>query len=284
MHTTRTPRILVTAATGKTGRRITQRLGAHGIAVRAGSRAAVPPFDWEHPSTWPAALDGATAAYIAYSPDLAMPGAVDTVDAFCRAATDAGVNKLVLLAGRGEPAARAAEDVVRRSGARWTIVRASFFAQNFSEDHLYEPIVAGELALPAGDVAEPFVDADDIADVVTAALLDERHDGQTYDVTGPRLMTFADAVAEISVAAAREVRYVAVTPAEYLADAVEHGVPMPLAEALTELFVEVLDGRNAHLGHGVRDALGRRPRDFRDYAVATAASGTWAPTDMAAPR
>ena len=277
MNTSPQPLVLVTGGTGKTGRRIIQRLTARGLAVRCGSRSATPAFDWNDASTWSAALADVTSVYIAYSPDITMPGAVDIVREFCDAATAAGVEQLVLLAGRGEEEAEASESIVRASGARWTIVRASWFAQNFSEDFLYDSVLAGEILLPAGDHGEPFVDVDDIADVAVAAIADGGHDARTYDVTGPRLLTFAEAARELSAATGRQITYSDVAPADYLQAAIEQGVPEPLAQALTALFPRVLDGRNAHLGNGVREALGRPPRDFTDYARTVAADGTWAP-------
>ncbi len=91
--------------------------------------------------------------------------------------------------------------------AEWTILRSSFFSQNFSESFFLEPILGGEVALPAGDVPEPFVDAEDIADVAVAALTEDGHAGELYELTGPRLLTFAEAVGEISRATGRKVRY-----------------------------------------------------------------------------
>ncbi len=279
-----TPLILLTGGTGTTGRRIADRLRARDVAVRIASRSGTPPFDWDQPDTWPALLDGATAAYIAYSPDIAMPGAVDTVERFSRAAVDAGVEQLVLLAGRGEPEAEAAEQVVRDSGARWTIVRASWFAQNFSEGMLLDAARSGTIALPAHDVHEPFVDVEDIADVAAAALAEPGHDGRTYDVTGPRLLTFADAAAELTAASGRPITYLDVSPAEFVAEAVADGVPIELAGWIATLCATVLDGRNEHLGQGVQEALGRAPRDFRDFAVRAAAEGAWSTVDTAGAR
>jgi uncharacterized protein YbjT (DUF2867 family) len=132
MSTSEQQPILVLGATGKTGRRVIERLTARGIAVRPGSRSAQPPFDWQDRSTWPAVLDGARAAYISYYPDLALPGAVDAVGSFARLAVDRDVRRLVLLAGRGEPEAERAEDAARASGADLTVLRATWFAQNFS--------------------------------------------------------------------------------------------------------------------------------------------------------
>jgi uncharacterized protein YbjT (DUF2867 family) len=197
---------------------------------------------------------------------------------FTGQAVDAGVGRLVLLSGRGEEQAELAElaeRAVRQVGVDWTIVRCPWFNQNFSENYLLEPILAGEVVLPAGRVAEPFVDADDIADVAAAALTGDGHAGQLYELTGPRLLGFGEAVAEIAEAAGREIRYVPVSPQEYASMLAAQDVPAEVVSLLSYLFSEVLDGRNAHRGDGVQRALGREPRDFRDYARAAGASGIW---------
>jgi uncharacterized protein YbjT (DUF2867 family) len=267
--------ILVLGANGKTGRRVAHRLRERGVPVRPGSRSGQPPFDWEDRATWGPVLEGVRSAYISYHPDLAVPGADETVGAFAELAVGRGVRRLVLLAGRGEPEAEQAEEAVRRSGADLTVVRATWFAQNFSEDYMLDHVLAGELALPAGGTPEPFVDAEDIADVAVEALLDERHIGELYELTGPRPLTFADAAEEISRAAGREIRYAPVSVEEHAASAAEHGVPADVIDLLSYLFTEVLDGRNAHVVDGVERALGRAPRDFADYAKRTAATGVW---------
>lgn len=268
--------VLVVGGTGKTGRRVAERLTARGVPVRIGSRSATPAFDWEDPSGWAAALDGAGAAYITYYPDLAAPGAPEAVRALVDQALAQGVRRLVLLSGRGEEEAQQAEQVLQASGADWTIVRASWFSQNFSEGVVRDGVVAGEIALPAGDVGEPFVDADDIADVVVAALTEDGHAGQLYEVTGPRLLTFAEATAEIARATGRPVRYTRVPAEDFAAMLAEQGTPAEFTELLLYLFTTVLDGRNASLADGVQRALGRAPKDFADYARDAAASGAWA--------
>jgi uncharacterized protein YbjT (DUF2867 family) len=267
--------ILVLGGTGKSGRRVADRLHRLGCAVRIGSRRADPPFDWDDRSTWPRALDGVASAYVSYYPDLTFPGAVDTIGEFARSAAAGGVRHLVLLSGRGEEEARRAEDAVRNAGVDWTVIRASWFAQNFTEHFLLQPVLEGAIAFPAGDVAEPFVDVDDVADIAAAALTEQGHAGQVYEVTGPRLLTFADVADVLTRTTGRRVSYVAVTPEEYAAAAVDQGLPAEEAGPLAELFSRVLDGRNAHLEDGVQRALGRPARDFVDYAVAAAASGVW---------
>jgi uncharacterized protein YbjT (DUF2867 family) len=276
-HITDTQETLVLGGTGKTGRRVVQRLRARGVPTRIGSRSGEPRFDWEDRSTWAPVLEGVRSAYVSYYPDLAAPDATEAVGSFAELAVKSGVPRLVLLAGRGEPEAERAEDAVRESGAELTIVRSTWFAQNFSEDYWVEGIRSGELALPAGDVPEPFVDAEDIADVAVAALTDDRHIGELYELTGPRLLSFAEAVGEIAQAAGRDIRYVPVSLEEFAAAAAAQDAPAEVIEALTHLFDEVLDGRNAHLADGVRRALGREPRDFGDYARDTAATGVWNP-------
>ncbi|MDW5598577.1 NAD(P)H-binding protein [Conexibacter stalactiti] len=266
---------LVLGATGKTGRRVHQRLAERGVAVRAGSRAGSPPFDWEQPATWAAALDGATQVYLAYAPDLAVPGSTATVEAFTRQAVEAGVRRIVLLSGRGEEAAQAAERVVAQAGVEWTVVRAAWFAQNFSEGAFVEPLLAGELALPVGDVAEPFVDVDDVADVAVAALTEEGHAGRIYELTGPRLVTFAEAVAEIDRAGGPRARFQRIPLDAFLGGAADAGESPEVVWLLGFLFGELFDGRNATLGDGVQQALGRPPRDLAEWARDAVAAGAW---------
>lgn len=275
MAISKTKPILVLGGTGKTGRRVAARLAAQDIPTRLGSRSAQPPFDWVDRSTWAPALNGVQSVYLSYYPDLAVPGAVEAVGAFAELAVTKGVPRLVLLAGRGEPEAELAEQAVRDTGAELTTLRATWFCQNFSEDYMLEHVLSGTVALPAGDTPEPFVDAEDIADVAVAALTDDRHVGELYELTGPRLLTFAEAIEEISRATGRDIRYLPVSIEEHARTALEHGVAEEVVELLTYLFSEVLDGRNARLTDGVRRALGREPRDFADYARDAAASGVW---------
>lgn len=274
--------ILVLGGTGKTGRRVVQRLEARGLPVRVGSRSGTPPFDWEDQSTWAPALEGVGSVYLTYYPDLAVPGAVEAAGSFAELAVRSGVSRLALLSGRGEPIAEQGEQAVRDTGAELTILRSTWFMQNFSEDYMLEHVLSGEIRLPGGDVATPFLDADDIADVAAAALTDDRHIGQLYELTGPRSLTFAEAAEEISKASGREVRYVPVSLEEHAAEAAEHGVPPEFVELLTYLFAEVVDGRNANTTDGVRRALGREPRDFAQYARTAADTDVWTPSGVPA--
>jgi uncharacterized protein YbjT (DUF2867 family) len=269
---------LVLGGTGKTGRRVAQRLEARGMPTRVGSRSAEPPFDWQKPETWASALDGVSAAYVSYYPDVAIPGAPEAVRAFAELAARNGVRRLVLLSGRGEEEAQSAElalmEVAEEAGIGWTIVRCAWFMQNFDENYMLELILAGEVALPAGNVPEPFVDAGDIADVAVAALTEDGHAGEIYELTGPRLLTMEEALGEISKATGRGIRFVPVSLEEFVG-AAYGDVPPEFLSFLAYLFGEVLDGRNASTTDGVRCALGREPKDFTDYARDAAATGVW---------
>jgi uncharacterized protein YbjT (DUF2867 family) len=266
---------LVLGATGKTGRRVIQRLSEKGYAVRNGSRQSDPPFDWDDQGIWDAVLNGVTAAYISYAPDLAIPGATDAVRAFVERAVKLGVRRLVLLSGRGEEEAQECELIIQRPDVVWTVVRCSWFSQNFSEGEFLDMVLAGEVALPAGEVGEPFVDVDDISDVAVAALTEDSHAGQVYELTGPRLLTFAEAVDEISQATGRAIQYIEIPHEAFAAGIAEAGLPEEIVWLLNYLFATVLDGRNASLGDGVQKALGREPRDFTDFCRAAATSGVW---------
>jgi uncharacterized protein YbjT (DUF2867 family) len=272
---------LVLGGTGKTGRRVVERLAARGIPTRVGSRSGEPPFDWDEKATWAPALDGVGSVYVSHYLD-ALPGAAETVGSFADLAVKSGVRRLVLLSGRGEAEAERVQEAVRDTGAELTILRATWFAQNFSESYFVDGLVAGELALPAGDTPEPFVDADDIADVAVAALTDDRHIGQLYELTGPRLLTFAQAVTEIAEATGREILYVPISVDDFASALRAQQVPPEDIELVAYLFTEVLDGRNARLADGVQRALGREPRDFSQYARDAAATGVWDPAAVAA--
>ncbi|WP_407318377.1 NAD(P)H-binding protein [Isoptericola halotolerans] len=267
--------VAVLGATGKTGRRVAERLEALGVPVRRASRSTTPRFDWEDPETWAPVLDGTAAVYVAYAPDLAIPGAPETVTRLAEAARDAGVRRLVLLSGRGETEAQRAEQRVADVFPGRTVLRCAFFAQNFDESFLLEPLLGGELALPVDGVAEPFVDLEDVADVAVAALTDDAHAGQVHELTGPRLLTFAEAVAEIGAASGRDVRHVPITMADFTAGLAAVGVPAEEVGLLEYLFTEVLDGRGSFVTDGVQRALGRPARDFRDYAAREASD--WVP-------
>lgn len=266
--------ILVIGATGKTGSRVAAKLEAKGLPVRRGSRNSATPFDWEAPETWVPALNGVRAAYVTYFPDLAFPGAVEKLESLCETAKDAGVERLVLLSGRGEHHARLGEDVVRNAGVAFTIVRAAWFAQNYSEGYLRDPILAGVLPMPGGEIAEPIIDINDIADVVVAALTDERHKGELYEVTGPRLMTFAEMAGALGTAIGRPIQHVPISFEDFHANIAQSGGDF-VADVFTAIARETLDGRNAQVTDGVRRALGRSPRDFTEFAQHAARSGAW---------
>jgi uncharacterized protein YbjT (DUF2867 family) len=220
-------------------------------------------------------LEGVSAVYIVYYPDLAAPGAADTIQSFVDRAVGQGVERLVLLSGRGEEEAQRCEAIVQAAGVNWTVLRATWFNQNFSEGFMRDLVRDGMVALPASHVPEPFVDADDIADVAAAALTGPDHAGQLYELTGPRLLTFAEAVGAIADTIGREVTYAPISQEAFVAGLRENGLPGPMVDLLDYLFAEVLDGRNSVLADGVQRALGRSPRDFGDFVRDTAATGVW---------
>lgn len=274
--------MLVLGGTGKTGRRLVQRLTHRDIPVRVGSRSSGLPFDWEQPSTWAPVFQDVDAAFT-YVPDLMVANPVDVIAGVVETALAAGTRRLVLLSGRGEEQAQACEQILVGSGAEWTVLRASFFNQNFSEGYLLDPVLAGEVLLPAGDVGEPFVDTDDIADVAGAVLTQDCHSGNVYELTGPRALTFAEATAAIAQAAGRDISYTRIPPRDFAAGLTADGVPRDVVEFLVELFATVLDGRNTRTADGVERVLGRPARDFLNYAQGAAASGAWNPTGQRNP-
>ena len=238
------------------------------------SAAGAVRFDWDDSSTWPAALDGVDTLYLTYYPDLASPRAGGHIRELAQLAVASGVRRIVLISGRGEPQCHAGENAVRDSGIPYTILRCAWFAQNFSEGNLREQVLSGELAFPAGDVAEPFVDLDDVADVAVEALTDPKHANKIYELSGPRLITFGEACSEITKASGHQVRYVPISLAAYR-EVLVTVMPPDVAEFLCELFAYILDGHNAFIDDGIERVLGRKARDFTAYAQGAAKAGAW---------
>lgn len=260
----------VIGATGKTGRRVADLLDERGHGVRRLARGTTPAFDWERPEEWRRALDGVDRLYATYVPDLAVPEAAAAITRFIEVARDAGVGRIVLLSGRGEDGARRCEDLLLGSGIPATIVRSSWFIQNFTEGMLADSVAAGFVAIPAGERVEPFVDVDDIAEVAVEALTGAGHPGRIFEVTGPELVSFTDAATLLTEATGHPVAYLPVSLDEFHA-AISVELGPETAELLTELCREVFDGRNESLGSGVQDALGREPRSLRSVLAATSA-------------
>ncbi|MEL6710083.1 MAG: NmrA family NAD(P)-binding protein [Pseudomonadota bacterium] len=266
--------ILVVGATGKTGSRVATKLEAKGVSVRRGARRSDTPFDWEDQSTWGPILSGVSKAYVTYFPDLAFPGAIEKLEAFVKVARDTGLRHIVLLSGRGEHFASMGEEVIRNSGLGFTIVRSAWFAQNFSEGYLRDPILGGVLPMPGGDIAEPIIDIDDIADVVVAALTEDGHLGERYEVTGPRLMNFAEMAQVLTATLGRPIQYLPITFEDFHGNVAAAGDAF-VADVFTEIARETLDGRNAYTADGVERALSRKPRDFVEFAQTAMAAGAW---------
>lgn len=268
--------ILIIGSNGKTGARVQQQLQALGVNTRGVSRSGTPAFDWDDQTTWRTAMAGTRAAYVTFQPDLAVPGAEQTIRAFVQLAIELGLQHIVLLSGRGEDGAQRAERVLQQSGLAWNVVRASWFNQNFSEGFMIEGILNGELALPANTVLEPFIDIDDIAEVAVAALTRPELHNQLFEVTGPRAMSFAQCVEEISAAVGYPVKYTPIPLDAFIGALHDQGAPDAMQWLMRELFSVVLDGRNSQVMTGVEDVLGRPATDFSDYIKKVLASGAWA--------
>jgi len=270
--------VLVLGGTGKTGRRVVNRLAEQGVRVRAASRnpaesvAGINPFhfDWDDASTHGPALAGVDAVYLI--PPAMVVDHVAQVTAFIAAAQEAGSPRIVMLTARGVNTddaipMRQEELVLETSGLRWSVVRPTWFNQNFSEGFL-EPAVFGNgvISVPAGDGGVPFIDADDIADVATALLLDPSLDGQAYDISGPETMSWAAAIAMLGEALDRDLTYVDADPVQWEQSMVGQGVPAAYAGLLGGLFSVIRNGYDAHRSDGVEKLLGHEPTSFRAWA------------------
>jgi uncharacterized protein YbjT (DUF2867 family) len=268
--------ILVIGGTGKTGRKVVNRLTDMGHNVRIGSRSATPAFDWQQPDNWADVLENIDKMYVTFQPDLAVPGAAEAIERLVYLAMDAGVKKMVLLSGKGEKEAENCEQIVMGAGIDFTIIRATWFNQNFSESFFLAPLQSGYVALPKPEARVPYVDTDDIADVVVETLLDPAHNGRIYQLTGPRVLTFPMVVDEISKATGRSIQFEAISLEQYRDMLCEFGLPDDYIWLINYLFSEVL-GKNGNdeISMDIENILGRAPKDFSEFVRENAAA--WQP-------
>lgn len=268
--------ILVIGGTGKTGSRVVERLNQEGHHVKVGGRKSQPAFDWDDQSTYAPALRGMDRAYIVYYPDLAVPGAKRAIEALTEAALKEGLEKVVLLSGKGETEAEACEAIVANSGLNYTLVRASWFNQNFSEGAFLDFVLAGQVALPMPEAEIPFVDADDIADVVAKVLVDDSYNGETITVTGPRKLTFANLVDYMAKGIGKEIQYIPISIEQFAEGMKAAGLPDSYVWLFSYLFKEVLGNpENQDISDDVKRVLGREATDFTAYVDKTVATGVW---------
>ncbi|MEU8824919.1 NAD(P)H-binding protein [Streptomyces sp. NPDC048636] len=267
-------RVLVLGGTGKTGSRVATALRRRDLSPAVASRRGPVRFDWADRSTWEPALAGNEAVYVV---DSQGPDASAEVGDFAAAAARARVRRLVLLSGRpyGEIAGDgwlATEKAIQASSLDWTILRPTWFAQNFTELPEFFGTLwsgAGELRMPTGEGRDAFIDLEDLADVAATALTEEGHAGRTYVLSGARSLSLGQAVAEIAEASGRPLRFVPVTEDAYRAELIAAGHPDPFVDGLIELFRHIREERGAEPVDGVREVLGRAPRDFTDYVTRT---------------
>ena len=268
--------ILIIGGTGKTGRRVAANLQQQGHHVRVVGRKTTPAFDWENPDSYDAALRGMDRAYIVYYPDLAVPGAREAIHTLTEKAMQAGLDKVVLLSKKGEAEAEACEEIVAHSGLNYTLVRAAWFSQNFSEGAFLDFVLNGAIALPVPEARIPFVDANDIADVVSKVLLDDRYNNQTITVTGPQLHSLKEVVDMMATATGRPLQYIPISTEEFKEGMRQAGLPESYVWLFGYLFEEVLGNpANQAVSSDVEKVLGRPATAFETYAEKTAATGVW---------
>lgn len=273
--------ILVLGGTGKTGSRVVKQLQNKGMQPRIGSRNVTPSFDWNNKETWVKSLEGIERIYIAYYPDLAVPGAKEAIESLTYLTKELGIKKIVLLSGKGETEAEACEKIIMDSGVNYTIVRASWFNQNWSESFFLDPILSGEVALPMTDVLIPFVDVDDIAEVAATVLLDDTYNGEIIEVTGPELITFKDIVKTISKVTNRNLNFYDITLEQYVDGMRQMELPDDVVWLIEYLFSHVLTNpENQKISHDIENVLGRKAKTFMQYAKEIEKTGVWQPKQI----
>ncbi|MFI5980641.1 SDR family oxidoreductase [Streptomyces sp. NPDC051555] len=271
--------IVVTGATGNIGRPLTRALAEAGRQVTAVSRhtAAVPPgvrhlvADLAEPTGLAPALAGAKALFLLLSGDLHATAA-NAADIIGEAAAH-GVRRVVLLSTLGvvtrpsgptRIAMRSLEDTLRESGLEWVILRPGGFASNalwWAESVRAHQVVAA----PFGDVGVPIIDPTDIAAVAAACLLDDRHIGGIYELTGPQVITPRQQARAIASALGSPVRFHELTRDEAKA-AMTRSMPAELADDTLDILGSP-SPEEQRVSPDVQRVLDRAPRPFADWAA-----------------
>jgi len=265
-----TKNVLIIGGKGKNGRRVAEKLKSHKfnpIVTTRTINAHVENeryFDWNDSSTFGPALKNIEIVYIVH-PDTSMLGAEQQIEGLITEMMNQSVSKAVLLSGRGQASVEKCEKILMQSQLDWTVIRSAWFNQNFSEGHFLHGIRSGEVTFMADTVKEPFVDLEDLSDVVVECLIDAVHNGKIYEVTGPELLTFAEAVNVIGVKLKRNIQYQYLNQEAYRQYLKNAGLDEFIAAHMTQAFSEILDGRNENIGKGVTHVLGRDPIKFTDF-------------------
>ncbi len=270
---------LVLGATGKTGSRVASRLLSRGLPVRTAARSGADAhFDWDEPKTYAPALQGIERVYL-LGPVMRTDFA-DQVSVFLDQAEAAGARHVTYLSAHGTDSAppgtamRSVElDLLSRTALTHAILRPAWFMQNFSETFL-KP-VGGSIVVPAGDGAEAFVDAVDIAAVASATLTDpQAHAGAQYELTGPEALTIAEAAKIISDTSGQVIDYRDIDRDAWIAGAVAGGVPAEYGAVLSALTETIASGHGSRPSNDIEKATGAPPTTFADFARRTAVA--WA--------
>jgi ergot alkaloid biosynthesis protein len=272
--------ILVTGGTGKTGRRLVSELRGKGVECRVASRGATVaegerPFDWTLPESWDGALEGVSTAYLVAPSAVGEPAPV-MID-FLRRAQKRGVSRFVLLSAAPLPAGGPAMGQVhlwlKENAAEWTVLRPSWFMQNFSEgQHLASIQDEDGIYSATEDGRVPFVSADDIATAAMAVLTSEDPFNSDFILTGDRPLSYDEVAERIGMAVGRRISHRRLSSDELAARYRLLGLPPVYAEKLAAMDRAIAEGAEDRTTDSVKFLLGRPPISFDDFVEASAAS------------
>ncbi|HEX4224687.1 MAG TPA: NAD(P)H-binding protein [Pseudonocardiaceae bacterium] len=265
--------VLVIGSTGTTGSRVAAGLAARDVPVRLATRTPRRPgqvrFDWTDPDTHRSALHGADAVYLIAPIGVADPAPL--VEPLLHDAVEAGVRRIVLLSSSAitdeTPGLGALPRQVRTIIPEWTVLRPSWFMNNFTGDHpVADGVRTGEIVTATGSGRVGFVDAEDIAAVAVRALTDRQPHNTDHLITGPDALSYDDAAAIITEVTGRPVAHRAVGVAELLGRLSAY--PPDFAAILAALDVAIGAGAEDRVTETVTRVTGRPPRDFRAFVRA----------------
>ncbi len=266
--------VLVTGATGTTGSRVVAALSQHGVPTRQATRTPSSPgqvrLDWADRATYRDALRGVAAVYL-----IAPIGVVDPVplvEPFLEEALRQGVRRVVQLSSsalpEGAPGLGAVHRLVRTTMPEWTVLRPSWFMQNFVGQHLVaRGVKRGEIVTATGNGKVAFIDAGDIAAVARRALTDDIPHNTEHLLTGPAALSYADAAAILTQQTGRAISHRSVSAEEMMALIAAQGIPAEFAKVLAAMDADIRGGAEDRVTDTVNAVTGRPAHGFRTFVV-----------------
>lgn len=274
-----TRKILVTGATGTIGQALIKQLQTKNADFVAGVRnveeakkklpsvSNFVEFDFSNSATYEGAVENIDSVFV-LGPPIVL-NLEELVAPFLDFLKGKGINRVVYLSALGSENMKlltfhtTLTQKIKDDGFDYTILKPSFFAQNFKNYEWENITERGVVYVPAGTGKAGFVDVNDIAAVAAAALTEDGHSGKTYEITGPEILGYQDAANLLSEVMGKQIVYPNPTPEEFGATLKQAGAPDFIASYMIDVYSMILNNHVNVLSNHVEEVTGKKPTTLK---------------------